>query len=108
MRSPGASHHATQLIAFPDRSGNLSSALTPGPVNDRFSRTIVMSESAGCFNFLRGRRSLNKKGEVVIPVQAQQPPRHHGGGEVVSNLLFPRVVTKLFTLASGSLLFEQL
>ena len=41
-----------------------------------------MSETAGCFDFLRGRRS-NK--EVVAPLEAQQPPRRHGGGEVVSN-----------------------
>jgi len=41
-----------------------------------------MSKTAGCFGFLRGRRS-NK--EVVAPLKVQQPPRRHGGGEVVSN-----------------------
>lgn len=41
-----------------------------------------MSQTAGCFGFLRGRRS-NK--EVAAPLEVQQPPRRHGGGEVVSN-----------------------
>ena len=41
-----------------------------------------MSETAGCFDFLRGRRSTK---EVVVPLEVQQSPRHHGGGEVVSN-----------------------
>ena len=45
-----------------------------------------MSETTGCFYFLRGRRSLNKKNEVVAPLKVQQPQRHHGGGEVVSDL----------------------
>ena len=44
-----------------------------------------MSRTVGCFNFLRGRRSTNKNG-VAAPLEVQQPPRHHGGGEVVSGL----------------------
>lgn len=43
-----------------------------------------MSESAGCFDFLRGRRSLNKKGGVAVSVE-EQPPRGLGGSEVVGN-----------------------
>lgn len=45
-----------------------------------------MSESAGCFDFLRGRRPFNKKGEVAAHLEAQQPQRHHGGSKVVSNV----------------------
>lgn len=47
-----------------------------------------MSESAGCFRFLRGRRSLNKKGEAAAPLEVQQPQRHHGGGDIVSDLSY--------------------
>ena len=42
-----------------------------------------MSEIPGCFRFLRGRRSVNKKDEVVAPLEVQQSQRHHGGGELV-------------------------
>lgn len=45
-----------------------------------------MFKAAGCFNFLRGRRSLHREGEVVSPLEVQQPRRHHGGSEVVSDL----------------------
>ena len=50
-----------------------------------------MSETAGCFGFLRGRRSTK---EVAVPLEAQQPPRHHGGGEVVSDrVVVPRAMS---------------
>lgn len=52
----------------------------------RFLKIAVMPESAGCLNFLRGWRPLNKKGEVAVSVAVQQPLRHYGGGEVVSKL----------------------
>ncbi|KAF9784943.1 hypothetical protein BJ322DRAFT_1108419 [Thelephora terrestris] len=47
-----------------------------------------MSQSAGCFDFLRGRRSLNKKGEVSASAESKQPLRHHGGGEVPADPRF--------------------
>lgn len=50
-----------------------------------------MSETARCVDFLRGRRSANRKDEVVTPVEVEQLPRRHGGGEVVGR----------FTCAAG-------
>lgn len=52
-----------------------------------------MSKTAGCFDFLRGRRSSNKRAEAVAPpLEAQRPQRHHGGGQVVSRLALLRVI----------------
>lgn len=68
-----------------------------------------MSKSAGCFGFLRGRRPLNKKGEVVAHLEVQQPPRHHGGSEVVSDVSHAEELFSNSSFpASRSLLFEQL
>ncbi|KAF9647182.1 amidohydrolase [Thelephora ganbajun] len=47
-----------------------------------------MSESAGCFDFLRGRRSANEKDEAVVSLEVQQPPPHHGGSEVPADPCF--------------------
>ena len=54
-----------------------------------------MPETVGCFHFLRGRRSL-KKYEVTAPLEVQQPQRHHGGGEVVSDFPVLRVILNRF------------
>ena len=68
--------------------GNLPGRLR-GPPTTRESpalRLTPMSETTGCFDFLRGRRSFNANGEVVAPLKVQQPRRHHGGSEIVRNL----------------------
>ena len=83
MRPP-TPHRAGQLIPFSE----LILEVFPRVPQQRdcFLQTTPMSESAGCFDFLRGRRSINKRDQVVAPLEGRQSPRHHGGGELVGKL----------------------
>lgn len=116
MRPLGHSRcDAEQLIPLlrRDRScGNQYSSALSGSTNSQNAffacKQTLMSGTAGCFDFLRGRRSLNKRDEVAAPLEVQQSRRHHGGGEVVSNLAYIAGCFSPFVTASRPLLFEQL